>query len=275
MAETATKKAATKKAVTKKTEDKIVTIAHEVENMTKDAAFTAAAALEDDIEFSYFRLGGILSRIHTEQWYTEEGFEKFPEFVEDRFGIKRSKAFHLIGIYNGLIETNVPWEDVKDLGWSKLKELVHVINPKNVKGWVKRAKEMSVIQLIAYIKKSQASESGEGSEADEADAKKVSSMTFKVHEDQKELINSALEKAKTEASTEFPAVALEAIAMNYLSGPSKPVKKGKDEKAEESPAVDMKDKAVLKEAMSNHTWEDVLAVFEEIWPDVDLMVETE
>lgn len=253
-----------------KTDDVIVTVAHEVENMTKDAAFKAAETLEDDIEFSYFRLGGILARIHMEQWYTEEGFEKFPEFVESRFGIKRSKAFHLIGIYNGLLESGVAWEEVKDVGWSKLKELVNVITKKNVKGWVKRAKEYTVIQLIEYIKKQQASGDKDDGAAAE-DAKKVSSMTFKVHDDQKELINQALEKAKKEAGTEFPAVALEAVCMDYLAGPSK-AKDAVSDKEEKKAKPTTDD---LKNLMENFTWQDVLGVFEKIWPDVDLTVETE
>ena len=272
MAVAKTTKKASKKKTSKaqKTEDVIVTVAHEVENMTKDAAFEAAATLEDDIEFSYFRLGGILARIHTEQWYTEEGFEKFPEFVESRFGIKRSKAFHLIGIYNGLLESGVPWEEVKDVGWSKLKELVNVMTKKNVKGWVKRAKDMTVMQLIAYIKDQNA---GDGTKGSESDAKKISSMTFKVHDDQKELINQALDKAKTETGSEFPAVALEAISMDYLAGPSKPAKEVETDAKDEKPAKPTK--AVLKDYMENFTWEEVLGVFEEIWPDVDLMVESE
>ncbi len=266
-----TKKASKKKtSKAKQVVDVIVTVAHEVENMTKDAAFEAAATLEDDIEFSYFRLGGILARIHTEQWYTEEGFEKFPEFVESRFGIKRSKAFHLIGIYNGLLESGVPWEEVKDVGWSKLKELVNVMTKKNVKGWVKRAKDMTVMQLIAYIKDQNA---GDGTKGSESDAKKISSMTFKVHDDQKELINQALDKAKTETGSEFPAVALEAISMDYLAGPSKPAKEVETDAKEEKAAKPTK--AVLKDYMENFTWEEVLGVFEEIWPDVDLMVESE
>ncbi len=267
-----TKKVSKKTSKAKvKTEDVIVTVAHEVENMTKESAFEAAETLEDSIEFSYFRLGGILARIHTEQWYTEEGFEKFPEFVESRFGIKRSKAFHLIGIYNGLLESGVPWAEVKDVGWSKLKELVNVMTQKNVKGWVKRAKDMTVMQLIAYIKEQNSTDGGKGSETE---AKKISSMTFKVHDDQKELINNALDKAKSEAGTEFPAVALEAISMDYLAGNSKPVKETKADKAAEAkPEKATKDG--LKDYMENFTWEEVLGVFEIVWPDVDLMVESE
>lgn len=271
MATTTKKTASKKKAATKKaTDDLIVSVSHEVENMDKDAAFAAAEGLDQEIEFNYFKLGGILARIHTEQWYIDEGFEKFPEFVESRFGIRRSKAFHLIGIYNGLIESGVAWDDVKEVGWSKLKELVNVITPKNVKKWVKRAKELTLLQLIDYIKKQQAKDDTSGA-GDDGESKKISSLVFKVHDDQKELIQQAVEKAKAAAPTEYPAVALEAICMDYLSGPTKV----KDETEAEP---DKKEKATvegLQAYMENFTWEDVLSVFEKIWPDVDITVETE
>jgi hypothetical protein len=38
------------------------------------------------------------------------------------------------------------------------------------------------------------------------------------HDDQVETIESALDRARDEMGTEFDAVALEAICMNYLSG---------------------------------------------------------
>lgn len=265
-----TKTAAKKKATTKKkvTEDLIVTVSHEIENMEKEAAYEMAGTLADDVEFNYFKLGGVLARIYTEGWYTEEGFDQFKDFVEAKFGIKRSKAMYLISIYNGLVESGVEWADVKDIGWSKLKELAHILTKKNVKGWVKRATDMTVIQLLDYIKKEAAKGAGDDG-ASEDDSKKVSSMTFKVHEDQKETINNAIGKAKKAAPTDVSTVALEMICLDYIAGPSK---KKKDSDPDAVAEVDFSDKAVLKEAMGNFTWEDVLGVFEEIWPDVDLTV---
>lgn len=275
---TATKdKATTKKATKKATDDLIVNVAHEVENMDKEAAFAAAESLEQEIEFNYFKLGGVLARIHIEQWYLEEGHEKFPDFIESRFGIRRSKAFHLIGIYNGLVESGVSWEDVKDVGWTKLKELVNVITPKNVKAWVKRANEMTLLQLIDYIKKQheKAAKSETGSDsvdADESEAPAVTTLTFKVHDDQKDMINQALDKAKVEANTQVQTVALEAICMGYLAGESKP----KEEQGDAEPETPNKPtQEGLKNYMENFTWEDVLGVFEKIWPDVDITVETD
>lgn len=262
-AATATKAKTTKTTAAKKVEDLIVTVSHEVENLSRDDAYSMAETLVDDGEFNNFKLGGVLARIYTEGWYTEEGYEHFKDFVEAKFGIKRSKAMYLISIYNSLVESGVAWNDVKDVGWSKLKELAPILTKKNVKGWVKRASTMTVIQLIAYIKEQAKKGETTGSTADETEAKKVSSLTFKLHEDQREVVNEALEKAKTESNSEYPAVALEAICMGYLAGPLK---------VQDPNDLDLTSKETLKDVMSGFTWEDVLAVFEEIWPDVDLVV---
>jgi protein involved in sex pheromone biosynthesis len=85
------------------------------------------------------------------------------------------------------------------------------------------------------------------------------------------LINQALDKAKVETGSEFSAVNLEAISMDYLAGPSKPAKEAKATKEEKVKAT----KDGLKDYMENFTWEEVLGVFEIVWPDVDLMVESE
>ncbi len=261
--------AAEKKKTTKKkaTDDLIVNVSHEVENYDKAKAITTVKSLSEDIEFSYFKVGGILNRINEEGWYTEDGFAKFSEFVESTFGIKRTKAMYLINIYNGLLTSGVMWEDVKDVGWSKLKEIVSVLTKKNVKAWVKRANEMTVLQLNAYVK--QHKQGDDAGTADDSGVPKVSSMTFKMHDDQKETVIEALDKAKDESKTEHNNVALEAICMDYLAGPSAPTteKAGPEEDEKGEPSLD-----ALKSLMENFNYIQVLETFELVWPDIDVTV---
>jgi len=269
MATAASKKKTTgkKKAI----DDLIVNVSHEVENYDKTKAIDTVKSLSEDIEFSYFKVGGILNRINEEVWYTENGFAKFSEFVEATFGIKRTKAMYLINIYNGLLASGVLWEDVKDVGWSKLKEIVSVLTKKNVKAWVKRANEMTVLQLNAYVKAHKQGEAGGSGADDDSGVPKVSSMTFKMHDDQKETVIAALDKAKDESNTEHNNVALESICMDYLAGPSAPT----SEKAalvaesdkEETPSLDR-----LKGMMENFNYIQVLETFELVWPDIDVTV---
>lgn len=247
-------------------DDLIHNTAHEIENYTAAEAYEAAANLEEGVEFSNFRLGGIFNRINEEGWYADEGFGKFSEFVEDRFGVKRSKAMHLIKIYRDLTESGVTWEAVGHVGWSKLAVLSSILTKKNHKSWVKKAEKASVIQLSEMVREAKAESGGSTDDAEPGDTPSVSSMTFKVHDDQKEAINEAIDKAKVESGSEHSNQALEAICLDYLAGPSKPKLEGK---AEDAPTGEYTLEG-LKIYMEQFGHMEVLGVFEKIWPDVNL-----
>jgi len=234
--------------------DKIVAVAHDMENMTKDQAITLIKELSDVVDYTYFRLGGALSVIQMNGWYHEEGHETFRAFVETEFGLHYRKAMYLVAIYNGLVQSNVPWEKVKGLGWTKLKELAHLITSENVDEWVKAAMSMTTIQLIEYIKEK---EKGTLSVDGEPVTKPsdLTTMSFKVHADQKEIIKEAVEKAKNDAKTEYDSVALEGICMSYINE-----------------HVTIKNVKPLKQALKDHTWEEVLEVLSELHPKVNFAV---
>jgi hypothetical protein len=155
---------------------------------------------------------------------------------------------------------------VKSLGWSKLKEISSVITKKNVKVWVKKAEGVSVIALVALVRASKADSTGSGDSVDPGATPDVSSMAFKVHKDQKEVIVAAVDKAKEEVGTEHSNAALEAICLDYLAGPSKPKMEG-DAETEAKPTV-----KGLKAYMKNFEYMEVLETFAKIWPEVDLTV---
>jgi len=254
------------KTATKAKSDLIVDTAHKLENLTKVKAYAMVSKLAQDIDFSYFQLGGVLSVIQSNGWYTDEGFDNFKSFVEEEYGLGYRKAMYMVGIYNGLVEANIPWEKVEGLGWSKLKELCDIINEENVDEWVEIASELTVIQLQAYIKEQQKGSTASDDEDDEdapdamEESTKLSTLTFKVHDDQKEVINDAVDKAKNDADTEFANVAMESICLAYLSG-NKPKKAPKPKS--------------LKDTMKGSSWEEVLEIFEELWPDVSLTAEVD
>jgi len=256
MALASKKKKATKKAKTG--EDLIVKTAHELENLGREDAYNLVRELSNEVDFSYFKLGGVLSVIQAQGWFHDDGYDNFKAFVEAEFGIHYRKAMYLVAIYNGLVESGVPWDKVSHLGWTKLKELAHIMTPENVDEWVAAAESMSVIQLQEYIKEKQSGTLETGSEESEAEVEKITTMTFKVHEDQKEIIREAIEKAKLEAGTEFDTVALEAICMNYINS-----------------GANVAAKVSVKDVMEKAGWQEVLTIFEQIWPDINVSVEVE
>lgn len=250
-------KAKTKKKEAVAVNDLIISMVHELENLKKDDAITMMTNLIEETEFNNFKVGGLLSRIQEEGWW--EGHDSFKDFVTDEFGMPYRKAMYLVAIYNELVESGVTWEQVKGVGWTKLKEIAKYLNEENVDEWVTRAGEMTTIQLQEYIKNMAGGEDSVGGAEEETPETTVSQMVFKVHADQREIIETAIDKAKEDNSTEYPAVALEYICQTFLEGGLGKAKKAGKQKT-------------LKELMTEADAEEVLNMFDELHPEIDLTV---
>lgn len=239
------------KVKVEKTGNLLLDVSSEIENLTKLKALNLADKLSEDIDTNSFRLGGVLTVIFENGWF--EGYDSFGSFVANRFGFQERKARYLMEIYAHLIKKNIPWEKVQGLGWTKLKELARHLTLENVDEWVKKATDLSFVELVALLKAAPGAE-GEPSKT----TSDQTTLKFKLKNDQLETVQSALSKAKAETNTEFDNVALENICAGYLAGtvtaaaPAKP--------------------ADLKEVMAAVGWESVLNAFGELFPKVDLTV---
>jgi hypothetical protein len=194
-------------------DDLIIDIVQTVENLKEKEARELVVQLCEGAEFTFFKLGGVLSVIQANGWYAPYG--SFKDYVETERGINYRTARYWISIYNGIVESGVPWVKVKHLGWTKLKEIVPVLTLDNVDHWVAVAEKQTTLQLIETVKKAQLP--GEMSEAD-GEAKTVTTKTFKVHDDQRATIEAALAKCREIAQTQVDTVALEYICLDYLNG---------------------------------------------------------
>lgn len=231
--------------------DVIHDIVHEVELLTKVKALNEAARLADNIEQNYFKLGGVLKVIYDNAWF--EGSASFDAFVYERYGFQSRKAKYLMEIYENLATKSIPWEKVSHLGWTKLKDLAKVLTKDNVDEWVLKAEQLTVAQLLEVIKGGGPEGEGKPSVTTTSD---TSTMKFKVKNDQVETIQSALSKAKAEGNTEYDSVALELICAGYLGN-----------------SVTLAS-ASLIDVMKGAGWKDVLAAFDQLWPEIDITVDT-
>ncbi len=237
--------------------DLLVDTAKEINARERASALEAVPSLIDSADFSYFKLGGVLSAIQENDWWQGEDYTKFKEFVPGEFGLHYRKALYLIDIYDCLVEAEIPWYKVSGLGWTKLKELAKILTQENVDEWVAKAQDTSTIGLIAAVKAFKQGELSTDGTTD-PDSSGVSTVTFRVHPDQKETINEAVDQAMEDSDTEFKGVALEAICMNWLAGGST--------KAAPKPLS-------LQGTMEKYSYEQVLEAFEAIWPEIAVTVE--
>lgn len=199
-----------------KTGNFIFDTAQEVESLTKPKALHMAENLANEVEESYFTFGGVLKLIKENSWF--DGFADFATYVFEKFGFQERKALYLIDIYVGLVDTQIPWDKVKHLGWTKLKDLVKVpLTMDNLDEWVAKAEALTVAELLAAIK---AAKGGDADEGDTSTKTKddIVTLKFKCHNDQAQVIQQGLAKAKGELHTQFDPVALENVMSAYIGG---------------------------------------------------------
>jgi hypothetical protein len=240
--------------------DLIVETAKEINALDRETAFEIVPSLIESVDFSYFKLGGVLSAIQDNDWWNDDS-PNFRSFIEDNFGLHYRKAMYLIKIYDGLVDAEIPWYKVSKLGWTKLKELADILTLENVDEWVEKANNMTTLNLQAAVKAFKQIEAGISLDGTTPpDSSGVSTITFKVHPDQKETINEAIEQAMEDSDTEFKGVALEAICLNFLAGGS----------TKEAPKP-----LSLQGTMEKYSVEQVLEAFEVCFPNVNLTAEIE
>lgn len=199
-----------KKGKTVSTGDYIQDVAIEIEGLSKPKALSMAKDLSENIESNYFKLGGALLVIKKNSWY--EGAEDFKTYVAEAFGFQARKADYLIEIYEALVTNQIPWEKVKGLGWTKLKDIAKLLKVDNVDEWVAKVEKLTVRELQALL----AGGGGEG--GTQATTDEIVKVTLKFHKDQAETWNAAVAKAKGELETDVDTVAADGIAMAYLGG---------------------------------------------------------
>jgi len=267
LAAKATKPAVAKKSAKKKSKEIDVSIdgtAAVLENLSKDDAISLIKDSIENVDYTYFKIGGALSVIQANAWFHEDGYDKFEDFVKAEFNIKYRRAMYWVGIYNSLTDSGVDWELVKELGWSKLKIIAHLLTVENAAEWVETAKDMTVLTLLAHLKELAAANDDTEVGEEEVTVNTTVTVTFKVHPDQKEIIETALSKAKQELSTEFDAVALDSICAQYLSG------------SVSAPKITGTAKApTLTQLMEASSAEEVLTIFSDVYPEVNITAEVD
>src|SRR5271168_4848184 len=92
----------------------------------------------------FVELGQYLCEVRAGQYWRLETLKSFDEFLEKRFPESRRKAYYLMTIHEHL--TRVPKRDLREVGWTKARELVKVARREgrafDCAPWVHKAKEL-------------------------------------------------------------------------------------------------------------------------------------
>lgn len=250
--------------------DLLQTIAHEVENLTEKDVYANLRSSIADSETAFLKLGGLFTRAMENGWFA--GHKDFRAFVEEECSFSFRTAGYAVSTYKALLGAGVTWEQVKGLGWSKLKEIAPLLTSSNVDRWVAKAVKLPYLQLVEVVRAEKARQAGD---KEGAKVQKVAPKLFKLHGDQKELLDKALAKAKEATGSDVDAVALEAMALDYLAGPSvtDTVKSAKAKAAlDNAPLTDEQLKAALKARGAYAAFQLLIGV-DGVWPMIEVDIE--
>jgi hypothetical protein len=124
--------------------------AHSLADHSRTSTLLLADQLARDVDENHYRLGACLSAILGNSWW--EGSETFGTFVAHRYGFRERKARYLIEIFEHLRARGIAWDQVRALGWTKLKELVRFLTRNNVDVWVAKAASITVVELQRVLR---------------------------------------------------------------------------------------------------------------------------
>ena len=166
---------------------------------------------EQEKDMRFVELGEYLCEVRAKQYWRLEKLNSFDEFLEKRFVDSRRKAYYLMTIHEHL--TRVPKLQLREMGWTKARELVKVARKEGVEfvcaPWVHKAKELPKEQFKREVEQYLTGKETEPWEI----------LYFKIYKSQLGIVEKALETAALMLGTDKSrGYCLEMICADFLAG---------------------------------------------------------
>lgn len=230
-----------------------------ISSLTQGTATAKALELQKQIETDAYALGGVLSKIAQEGWY--QPYASFKEFVESELDMSLRTANYHMALYVQLRDANISWSDVKELGWSKLKEIAPFLTKDNLSEWKGKCEGLSLIQVTQMMKalKDTAKAGGTNATVNLAGKPDLKAFTLKVSAEVKDALMAVVAECTSH----------EEAAHRFISSDGN-ANTGKVNVATMSSAQQA---SLMKELMKARGYVSVLTAFEELWPNINISVE--
>lgn len=161
------------------------------------------------VEKGYMDLAKLLSEIYHKEYHLEWGFANFEAYCDMELDFQYRKAKYLVEIWDKVKTLNIDQKRLEAIGWTKLRELVKVMDAENVEEWLERAESSSYRELHTTI----STRIGSGETPEQI-------TTFKLRMDAGEaaIIMEALDAAKSMLSSdkENETLALQMICQDWM-----------------------------------------------------------
>lgn len=147
-----------------------------------------ARELEEAIQRTdkgYLDQARLLHQGYTSTYASDLGYDKggFEELLEKRFGMKYTKAMYFVRMQAKILELEIKPQALEALPWSKLREIIPVMDAANQKEWLDKAKKLNQEDLHKQVMKSKKHDD---------DAPVITTMKFKFPSDTIGFVEDAL-----------------------------------------------------------------------------------
>ena len=166
-------------------------------------------------EESYWELSIVLHEIYSNMLYESWGYKTWADYVEIELDIQKRKAQYLVSIQDwfGGMKPNVQkW--VRELGWTKAKELVGKVDNNNAEEWRDKVEGKSYRELMNLLA---APAEDKPAPAKPADPDQVTKKNFGLYPDQLSNVDLALQLAKEIAQSDSDNHALDMVCLEFVS----------------------------------------------------------
>ena len=167
--------------------------------------------VEREKDSRFVDLGRYLCEVRAGQYWRVDNLKSFDEFLERKFPESRRKAYYLLAIHEHL--TRVPKAQLREVGWSKARELVKVARRDGQEficaPWVHKAKELPREEFKREVERYLTGKETEPWEI----------IYFKLYKSQLKVVERALEIAALMlGSDKSRSYSLEMICADFLAG---------------------------------------------------------
>ena len=150
---------------------------------------------------------------------TERAYASFDEYCQEEIGLKKRTGYYLISIYKKFVmELDLPRAVLKDLEWSKAKELVNIISAENAGDLLDKISGMSLSQVKNFVSDHKKIAKGEKPDAEREPAETKKKIQFNLNVDQLQNVNEALEIAGSLTDSDDKNKQLDMICAEFKAG---------------------------------------------------------
>jgi len=156
----------------------------------------------------FCELAELLHEVWDGQYHKEYGYKSFTDYVEAELDIKGRKAYSLVQTAKTIKKLQIPWEDVREVGWRKMGTISPVLTHENHEQLIEEAKTTPLPQLSENVK---AQKNG----TMPSDSPYVN-LGFQLDEDQNSIVQAAMDYAKRYEDVRNNAQAITHICYNWI-----------------------------------------------------------